>query len=150
MSRLPDKRQQIVQAHAVLIRQVVMACLNRDLRPALEPLLQASAENGWTDLVAAIRLILGGRRDPGVLVGLDEEDSAIVQAILLGLQNPATLADPNVKPDPAFAAPGLAAMIHAAVRGNIQALQLIANMAEQMSQFGGDMAKASRDHSAPD
>jgi hypothetical protein len=38
-----------------------------------------------------------------------------------------------------MAAPGLASMIHAAGSGNTQALQLIANMAEQMSKVGGPM-----------
>jgi len=40
-----------------------------------------------------------------------------------------------------MAAPGLASMIHAARSGNMEALQLIANMATQMMQAGGDMAR---------
>lgn len=72
---------------------------------------------------------------------LDEEDQVIVESILRGLQDPATLPDPNSRPDPAMAAPGLASMIHAAATGNSQALQLTANMAEQMSRVGGSMAQ---------
>ncbi|MCG7867561.1 MAG: hypothetical protein JAY74_14515, partial [Candidatus Thiodiazotropha taylori] len=53
---------------------------------------------------------------------------------------PSTLPDPNAKPDPALAAPGLASMIHAAGAGNPQALQIIAEMADQMSKAGGPMA----------
>jgi hypothetical protein len=72
---------------------------------------------------------------------LDEEDRVIVESILRGLQDPASLPDPNTKPDPTMAAPGLASMIHAAASGNAQALQLIANMAEQMNRAGGSIAK---------
>jgi hypothetical protein len=141
MPTLPDKTQQIVQTHAALIHRVVMACHNRTLIPDLEPVLKMAAEHGWTGLVAAIRLILAGRRDPGVLAGLDEEDTVIAEAMLRGLQNPATLPDPNARPDPALAAPGLASMIQGAASGNRKALQLIAAMAEQMSKVGGDMAR---------
>ncbi|MEW5791897.1 MAG: hypothetical protein AB1790_10550 [Pseudomonadota bacterium] len=141
MSQLPDKTQQIVQAHAALIHRVVLACHNRAQVPDLDQVLKIAADNGWTELVAAIRLILAGRRDPGVLTGLDEEDGVVAQAILRGLQDPSTLPDPNVKPDPTLAAPGLAAMIHQSGRGNTQVLQILAGMAEQMSRAGGDMAR---------
>jgi len=40
-----------------------------------------------------------------------------------------------------MAAPGLAGMIHAAATGNVQALTLISQMAEQMQRAGGDMAR---------
>jgi hypothetical protein len=40
-----------------------------------------------------------------------------------------------------MAAPGLAHMIHAAATGNVEALQLVANMAEQMTRVGGDMGR---------
>ena len=63
------------------------------------------------------------------------------EAILRGLQDPATLPDPEHKADPTLAAPGLAHMIHAAGRGNVQALTLVSQMAEQMSRAGGDMAR---------
>ncbi len=103
--------------------------------------MRAAADNGWTELIDVIRRIMAGRRDMELLNPLDEEDRVIAQAILLGLQDPSTLPDPNTKPDPTMAAPGLASMIHAAASGNAQALQLIANMAEQMSRAGGSMAK---------
>jgi hypothetical protein len=51
------------------------------------------------------------------------------------------LPDPRARPDPALAAPGLAHMIQAAATGNVQALTLISNMAEQMSNVGGGMAQ---------
>lgn len=141
MPNLPPKNQQIIQAHAGLIHHVVKACNNRLLVPELEPMLQATAANGWTELVSAVRQVLSGRRDTGLLRGLDEEDRVIVEAILRGLQDPATLPSTAKEADPAMAAPGLAFMIDAANKGNVQALQLIAHMAEQMTRAGGDMSR---------
>ena len=141
MSALPPRQQQIVQSHAALINRVVMVCGNRQLLPELEPILEMSVKNGWGNLVGVIRQILNGRRDNSLLVGLDEEDGVIVEAILRGLQNPSTLPDPDAKPDAGMAAPGLASMIDAAGRGDAQALHLLAGMAEQMVKAGGDMAK---------
>lgn len=141
MAELPERREQIVQAHAGLIVGVVQAVHNRDLLPELEQALRVTESNGWTALVAAIRKILAGQRDRGLFDGLDEEDAVIVEAILRGLQNPATLPDPEARPDPTLAAPGLAGMIHAATRGDVQALELLAHMAEQMTRVGGDMGR---------
>jgi len=138
----PDREQQIIQVHAGLIVNVVQATHNRELMPQLEGVLKASEENGWHDLVAAIRRVLEGERDPSrLLTGLDEEDSTIVQAILRGLQDPNSLPDPNAEPDPGMAAPGLAAMVQRASRGDTEALQLLAQMAEQMTNVGGDMGR---------
>ena len=95
MPALPEKDQQILVAHAGLVHAVVRTCHNRDLMPQLEQLLKLSEENGWTQLVATIRRILGGQRDTSLLLGLDEEDRAIAEAILRGLQNPETLPDLN-------------------------------------------------------
>ncbi|HEY6095095.1 MAG TPA: hypothetical protein VIU93_09120 [Gallionellaceae bacterium] len=138
---LPTQKQQIVQFHAALICNVVMACNNRALLPELEPVLETSAKSGWTSLVGVIRQIIAGKREITVLAGLDDEDSAIAEAILMGLQDPATLPDPDAKPDAGLAAPGLAAMINMAATGNPQALHLLASMSEQMVRAGGDMAK---------
>lgn len=141
MPSLPLREQQIIQAHAPLIVAVVKAVHNPATRSALEDILRVSTANGWADLVRTIRRILSGERDTELLQGLDEEDSAIVTAILRGLQNPATLPDPNQSADPTLAAPGLASMIYAARQGSVEALQLLARMAEQMTQIGGDMGK---------
>lgn len=138
---LSEQKQQIVQFHAALIHNVVMACLNRELLPQLEPILQTSAQNGWDSLVAVIRQVINGKRDVSVLVGLDDEDGAIVEAILCGIQDPSSLPDPDAKPDPTLAAPGLASIINAAGRGDAAALHMLANMSEQMVRAGGDMAK---------
>jgi hypothetical protein len=140
---LPEKSQQIVLAHAGLIRAVVVACQNREQQAALEPLLEGALANGWQSLVLAIRRILAGVRDTNVLAGLDEEDHVIVEAILRGLQDPATLPDPQSRPDPGMAIPGLAGLIHAASSGDVVALQLLGDMASQMLRAGGDMARLS-------
>lgn len=137
---LPEKIQQILQIHAGLIHHVVAACHNRDLVPALEPIIRQSVENGWVALMGAVRQILGGRRDMSLLAGLDEEDRVIVEAILRGIQDPASMPDQQAQPEAGAAAPGLAGMIQAAAKGDVLALQALANMAEQMSAAGGDMA----------
>ena len=141
MPTLPAKSQQILVSHTGLIHAVVTACHNRDTLPQLEQILKLSEENGWAQLVAVIRRILAGRRDPSLLNGLDEEDGLIIGAILNGLQNPATMPDLNATADPNHAAPGLASMVAAARRGDVEALQALANMAIQMKQAGGDMGK---------
>jgi hypothetical protein len=136
-----DKRAQILSVHAAFINQVVSLGPQAERQNEFNQLLKMAEENGWTDLVAAIRQIIHkGRRDMEILNALDEEDRVIAEAILHGLQDPSTLPDPDAKPDPTMAVPGLASMIHAAASGNAQALQLIANMAEQMSNVGGPMA----------
>ncbi|MBL3590770.1 MAG: hypothetical protein JMN24_13365 [gamma proteobacterium endosymbiont of Lamellibrachia anaximandri] len=136
-----DRREQILSVHALFINEVVKSGTDPERKVEFEQLLKAAENNEWTNLVAAIRRIMGGRRDIEILNGLDEEDQVIAEAILKGLQDPSTLPDPNAKPDPAQAAPGLASMIHAAATGNVQALQLIAEMADQMSRAGGPMAQ---------
>jgi len=138
---LSDQKQQIAQFHASLIHNVVVVCNDRAFLPQLEPMLEMTAQHGWATLVAAIRQVINGKRDASALQGLDEEDSAIIETILRGIQDPATLPDPNAKPDASLAAPGLASMIDAAGRGNPEALHMLANMAEQMVRAGGDMAK---------
>ncbi len=143
MSSLPEKAQQIVCAHAGLIHAVVIASQNRERLAELEPQLQAASANGWNALVTAIRRILGGTRDLQVLAGLDEEDQVIAEAILRGLQDPSTLPDPQARPDPGMAVPGLAGMIHAAASGDVAALQLLGDMSTQMLRAGGDMTRLS-------
>lgn len=140
MATLPEKTQQIIQSHSFLILQVVQACHNRDLVPELEPILQTAAANGWVDLVDVIHKILGGSRDTALLAKLDEEDTVIAEAILRGLQDPTTLPDPSQSAQAGMAAPGLAQLIHAARTGDVMALQMIADMAEQMTRTAGDMA----------
>jgi hypothetical protein len=138
---LPDRDQQIVQAHAAFICQAVEFIQRPEASDQLDALLDAARQNGWAVLAGAIRRIAGGVRELGQLQGLDEEDRVIAQAILRGLQDPKTLPDPQHKADPTLAAPGLAHMISEAGRGNVQALTLVSQMAEQMSKVGGDMGR---------
>ena len=83
MPTLPPQHQQIVQAHAAFICRFVELSQNLANRPALEELLRGAEDAGWVRLVAALRLVAAGRRDPGTLAGLDEEDTVIAEAILL-------------------------------------------------------------------
>ncbi|MGF1643755.1 MAG: hypothetical protein ACFCUJ_08915 [Thiotrichales bacterium] len=141
MAKLPDYQSQIIATHAALIVAVVDAVQKREVPEELTAALRTSESNGWVQLVAAIRRILGGARQPDLLIGLDAEDSAIIDAILRGIQNPATLPNPNAVGDPTMAAPGLAQILHAARGGQPHALSMAATLAEQMTQAGGDMAR---------
>ncbi len=141
MSTLPEKDQQIIDAHTGLIHRVVIACENPGLVPDLEEILKQAEQNNWASLVAAIRQILAGKRDESMLFALDEEDRLIVSTILHGLQNAATLPDLQKGFDAGMAAPGLAAMIHGSRKGNLETLKLLSDMAQQMMQAGGDMAR---------
>ncbi len=141
MATLPAKDQQIIEAHTGLIHRVVIGCQNRAMVPDLEEILKQAEQNGWLQLVAVIRRILAGSREPALLNGLDEEDRLIIQSILQGLQNPQTLPDLNAEVNGAMAAPGIAAMVHGARHGNLETLQLLGGMAEQMLKAGGDMAR---------
>ena len=138
---IPDRDQQIIQAHAAFICQAAALVRRTDAKVELEALLQSATDSGWAALAAAIRQFADGQRELRLIQGLDDEDRIIAEAILRGLQDPDSLPDPNKKADPTLAAPGLAHMIHAAGRGDVKALTLISQMAEQMSKVGGDMAK---------
>lgn len=138
---IPDREQQIIQSHAAFICQAVEFIQQADARPRLDALLQAAADNGWGTLADMVRRFADGQRELGQIEQLDDEDRVIAEAILRGLHDPATLPDPQQKADPTLAAPGLAHMIQAAGSGNVQALTLVSQMAEQMSRVGGDMAR---------
>lgn len=141
MPPLPDRHQQIITMHAPFIRQLVECSQDPARQGDVETLLRTAADNGWVALVQVLRKILAGRRDATLLRGLDEEDSVIAEAVLRGLQNPASLPAPDTRADAAMAAPGLASMIQAAANGNAQALKIISDMADQMRKAGGSMAR---------
>lgn len=143
MSFVPDKRQQVLQIHGPLVVKVVECIHDSSQLPALEQVLKMSAENGWTQLVNAIRRIIKGDRDSSILKGLDEEDAIIVDAILRGLQDPTSLPDIQQEADPSLAAPMLAQLIYAAGTGDTDALMALGNMAEQMASTRGDLARFS-------
>ncbi len=82
---------------------------------------------------------MSGNRDESILLVLDEEDRVIAESILQGLQDPNTLPPLETDIDSDMAAPGIAGLVHASRNGNVQALQIIGNMAKQMLEAGGDM-----------
>lgn len=139
MTTTPELTEQVLQSHTGLIHRVVMHCNNPGSVPDMEQVLKQAEENEWNQLVTAIRDIMSGNRDDSILLGLDDEDKVIIESILRGLQDPSTLPELDTDFDSDMAAPGIAGLIHASRNGNAQALQIIANMAKQMLQAGGDM-----------
>ena len=136
---LPDTKEQILQSHTGLIHRVVMHCNNPGSVPDMEQVLQMATENDWGALVSVIRDIMSGNREESILLALDEEDRVIAESILRGLQDPNTLPPLETDINSDMAAPGIAGLVHASRNGNVQALQIIGNMAKQMLEAGGDM-----------
>lgn len=141
MAELPDAVEQVRLMHARFIHAVVGAIVDRSHLPELMRMLADAEQAGWAHLAHAVRQVVDGRRDASVKLGLDEEDRIIVETVLQGLDNPASLPPLEQQADSRAAAPGLAAMITAAAHGDAQALAVLANMAEQMVRAGGDMAR---------
>lgn len=141
MATLPPAVEQVLNVHAAFLHAVVTALRDRSGLPQLMKELEAAEQAGWAKLVGALRQIIDGKRDASIKLGLDEEDTILVDAVLRGIENPATLPRINQQPDGSAAAPGLAALIDASARGDAQAMSVLANMAEQMVRAGGDMAK---------
>lgn len=141
MSTLDSREDQIVAAHSSLIVAVARACQDPAQRSELEPVLEALHQYGDIALAQALRAVLSGRRDRALLQDLHPDGRVVVERLLLGLRNPTMLPDPDARPDPAAAAPGLAALIHKASRGDPGALHALGEMAEQMQMVGGDMAR---------
>ena len=141
MAELPDAMEQVRRMHAPFIHAVVAALRDRSLLPELMQTLAAAEQQGWAKLAGALRQMIDGKRDQSIKLGLDEEDRIIIETVLRGLEYPASLPELEQKPDGRAAAPGLAAMIAAAGRGDAKALAVLADMAEQMVRAGGDMAR---------
>jgi tetratricopeptide (TPR) repeat protein len=131
----------IRQQWAPVIQAVVAACGgNAQAAAQLEPLLaQLSQQDDWRALVAALRRVLAGERDPGALLsGLDATDTIILGDVLraLGAELVSPLPEsgegPGVREDEAMtlddlldlvatacrpeAPPGLGEQLHAATR----------------------------------
>jgi len=140
MAQLPPAVDQVLRVHAAFIHTVVNTLRDRSQLPGLMKQLDAAEQAGWVRLVGALRHVINGRRDPSIKLGLDEEDGILLDAILRGFDNPATLPALDAPPDGSSAAPGLAALIDASARGDAQAMLVLANMSEQMMKAGGDMA----------
>lgn len=141
MAQLPEAAEQLLRMHAPFIHAVVDAVRDRGRIPQLLEMLREAESRGWAMMVSCVRQILDGQRERTLLLGLDEEDRVIIEAILAGIHNPATLPPLGNAGDAQAAAPGLATMIMLAARGNMEAFTTLANMAEQMMKAGGDMAR---------
>lgn len=141
MHKFPEQAEQVRRVHAQFIHQIVVTCNHPELRSQLDPMLKEAFNNGWNELVTALRRILDGERGENLILGLDDEDQVIVESVLMGLQDPSTLPKLEMEGDASLAAPGLAALVHAASHGDSKALAVLADMAEQMTRVGGDMAK---------
>jgi tetratricopeptide (TPR) repeat protein len=75
-----------------LVKRVVAAVVDPSKRPELEEALAGMAERGWTKLVEALRHTLDGERDAEELCEpLGGEDSMILQTVLRGIADPASL-----------------------------------------------------------
>src|SRR3569833_2459909 len=91
MAQLPPAVEQVLRVHAPFIHTVVNALRDRSQLPDLMKQLDATEQAKKTQLVGALRHVIDGRRDPSIKLGLDEEDSILLDAILRGLDTPATL-----------------------------------------------------------
>lgn len=115
---------------------MVVACQSRDRHIELEPLVKVARQNGWGALVAAIRRVLTGARDHTVLAGLDAGRGYFAR-----LAGSLFLPEPQKRPDPTLAAPGLAALIQAAASGDVAALQLLGQMGTHMLSLLEELAQ---------
>lgn len=143
-NHMDSRADQVIATHASLIVAVAEACRDGGRGSGLEPVLATLQSHGQQALAQALRAVLGGRHDETVLQGLDADQRVVVERVLQGIRNPATLPDPNACPDPAAAAPGLATMVHTAARGDHGARDVLDDMIEQMHRVGGDMAHLGR------
>ena len=57
MKKLPAREEQVIVTHSAFIRQVVELGREKGRREELERVLKFATDNGWTNLVAAIRSI---------------------------------------------------------------------------------------------
>jgi hypothetical protein len=102
-----DKRaSHQLERHLPLISRVVAAGNQPELRSQLDPVLEEMQRHGWGSLVASLRRIVDGERSANALLdGLDEEDTLIISAVLIGLESPEAPRDlpgpsPSAQPDP--------------------------------------------------
>lgn len=83
-----------LRQHAPLILATCIAVQNAGQRPVLDEALRRYADSSWKEMVAAIHRILAGERDEEALQeGQFGNSPMVLDAILQGLADPATLAD---------------------------------------------------------
>jgi tetratricopeptide (TPR) repeat protein len=81
-----------LKRHLRIILGTVQAVHDPGTEDAVRTALSQMEQQGWTNLVAAIRQILAGERNEQVLVApLDLEDSMIIETILRAIADPTTL-----------------------------------------------------------
>ena len=148
MAKIPEKTIQIAMLHAPLITGVVGACQNKQFLTLLEPELVKAENNGWNELIKRIRKILSGDRKSNLLIGLDEEDAAIVLSILVGLQNPNELKKLNdfkqTEKQGKLAPSTLSKLILSVHKDPSQKKLIVDPMLSQMNQVEGDMQSLSK------
>lgn len=130
----------IIKENAELIHRAVLAISAKGYIPGLEKILEQAELNGWECLVGAIRKILKGERDLLQLAGLDEEDQAIVTAILQGIKVPSSLPDLTNTIDAVAAGVSMANMVHDAAAGDSEAIEAIRGVSQQMGGLNGDFS----------
>jgi hypothetical protein len=124
---MKDRIDQIRQVHARFIHAVVQAVDDPDSRIELEQALAIAEENGWTDAVHAVRLILAGRRDSEMLSGL--EIMLAARGDVQGLQAIALMAEQMNAAGGEMAQ--VAAKFRALINGERDADQLTARMSNR-------------------
>ena len=86
---LPDELVQLVAAVVAAARG------DQEVAAALEPVLtEWASDQSWTALAGVLRRILAGERDPQLLQGLEETDTAVVTTILDQLSSQPSAAQP--------------------------------------------------------
>ncbi len=120
--------EELLKLHSALLHDVVDAIHDKSKQAPLLDMLNEAQNNGWQKLCEAIRSILEGQRDDSVLDNLDEEDAILIQAILIGIDNPETLPENDLQKQRDEAALGLATTIAAACQGDQRAMELVAHM----------------------
>lgn len=141
MSNLAKDMQHIVQENADLIHLVIMAVYDPQFMPQLESVLVQAEGNGWTSLVAAIRKVAAGQRNIEEFRDLDDEDRAVIAAILTSINDPTLLPELTNAADPAMAGPMIARLVYAAGRGDGASRSELSTMVGKMAECGGDLSR---------
>lgn len=140
MANPANQREAVLQEHSSLIHLVIMTVAAPENLPQLGQQLELAEANGWTSLVQAVRTIVSGERDIDTFPDLDEEDRIIIESILAGISDPATLPGLVSTVDPDAAGPGIARMIHDIGTGSSGAQQIFDQMIQQLTQAEPELA----------
>ncbi len=92
MSALSKEDEKIINENSDLIELVINAINFDNYMPSLNNNLTIAEENGWTNLVFAIRKIISGEWNTDILLDLDREDRVIISKIVSVIESPETMA----------------------------------------------------------